>query len=168
QVGHAQLLLTDATQLKVLLDSRLARHPEERPSRSEEPALHPAFDPASYQRGFLSALDQQIGNEFTRLCLDAGGCPQESGSPDCTDCSFRQFAPHLPLTLEAVAPSLSAKIADSQQLFIDVSGSSGEPQVPFQSEFIRSDHWAGSVTAELTALTAKTRARANALVATDR
>src|SRR5204862_2660979 len=51
--GYEQLLLTDATQLKLLLDFRLARHPEERPSRSEEPDIHPAFDPASYQRGFL-------------------------------------------------------------------------------------------------------------------
>src|SRR5204862_3998785 len=141
QGGYEQLLLTDATQLKLLLDFRLdtAGIPELRPSRSEEPDLHPAFDPASYQRGFLSALDQQIGNEFTRLCLDAGGCPQESGSPDCTDCTFAQFAPHLPLTLEAVAPSLSAKIADSQPLFIDVSGSSGLPQAPYHSAIVQSD-----------------------------
>src|SRR5712691_1622311 len=139
QGGYEQLLLTDATQLKLLLDFRLARHPEERPLRSEEPDLHPGFDPASYQRGFLSALDQQIGNEATRLCLDAGSWPEESGSPDCTNCTFAQFAPHLPLTLEAVAPSLSAKIADSQPLFIDVSGSSGVAQAPFQYEFVRSD-----------------------------
>src|SRR5437762_7872223 len=39
QGGYEQLLLTDATQLKLLLDFRLARHPEERPSRSEEPDL---------------------------------------------------------------------------------------------------------------------------------
>ena len=168
QGGYEQLLLTDATQLKLLLDFRLARHPEERPSRSEEPDLHPAYDPASYQRGFLSALDQQIGNEFTRLCLDAGGCPQESGSPDCTDCTFAQFAPHLPLTLEAVAPSLSAKIADSQPLFIGVSGSSGEPQAPFQSEFVQSDRRAASFAKKLAALTGQTKARANALVAGDR
>ena len=73
QGGYEQLLLTDATQLKLLLDFRLdtAGIPELRPSRSEEPDLLPAFDPASYQRGFLSALDQQIGNEATRLCLDA-------------------------------------------------------------------------------------------------
>jgi signal transduction histidine kinase len=168
QGGYEQLLLTDATHLKQVVDFRLAYHPNERPSRSDEPDLHPHFDPASYQRGFLSALDQQIGNEFVRLCLDAGDCPQESGSTGCTTCSYRQFAPHLPLNLEAVAPSLSTKIADSQQLFIDVTGSSGEPQAPFQSEFTRSDRWAGSVKAQLAALTAKTRARANALVATDR
>ena len=47
QGGYEQLLLTDATQLKLLLDFRLARHPEERPSRSEEPDLQPGFDPAS-------------------------------------------------------------------------------------------------------------------------
>jgi signal transduction histidine kinase len=167
QGGYEQLLLTDAAQLKHVIDFRLAPHPNERPLRSEEPDLHPTFDPASYQRGFLSALDQQIGNEFVRLCLDAGDCPQESGNTGCTTCSYRQFAPHLPLTLEAVAPSLSTKIADSQQLFTDVAGSSGRPQAPLQSEFISSDHWAGSVRAELAALTAKTRARADVLVATD-
>jgi signal transduction histidine kinase len=171
QGGYEQLLLTDATQLKLLLDFRLdtAGIPNLRPSRSGERDL-PHFDPNSYGRGFLSALDQQIGNEFIRLCLDAGGCPQESGSSGCTTCSFRQFAPHLPLTLEAVAPSLSAKIADSQQLFTDIPGSSGESQASLylQSEFIRSHHWAGSVKAELAALTAKTRVRATALVASDR
>ena len=191
QGGYEQLLLTDATQLKQLLDYRItppSNKPgapsNEAPSRSDEPDLQ-AFDPASYQRGFLSALDQQIGNEFERLCLDAGlggrnshpipaqppgssRCPQESGSPSCTTCSFRQFAPHLPLTLEAVAPSLSAKIADNSQLFIDVSGSSGTPQAPFQSEFIRSDRWAASFAAKLAVLTRQTKARADALVASDR
>src|SRR5919197_4483251 len=84
--AYEQLLLTDATQLKQLLDLRLGRLYDlnDRPSRSEEPDL-PAFDPASYQRGFLSALDQQIGNEFNRLCLDAGvprsTLPGENGCP---------------------------------------------------------------------------------------
>src|SRR5439155_22464253 len=58
QGGYEQLLLTDATQLKLLLDFRLARHPNGRPLRSDETDL-PAFDPDSYQRGFLSAFDQQ-------------------------------------------------------------------------------------------------------------
>jgi signal transduction histidine kinase len=167
-----QLLLTDATQLKELLDFRLgtAGIPELRPVRPEEADL-PHYDPDSYQRGFLSALDQQIGNEFERLCLDAGGggCPQESGSPSsCTNCSFRQFAPHLPVTLEAVAPSLSAKLADSQQLFVDVSGSSGEQQARFQSAFVQSDRSAALFAAKLAVLTRQTQGRANALVATDR
>src|SRR5438046_7476220 len=162
QGGYEQLLLTDATQLKLLLDFRLgtAGIPNLRPVSPDESDL-PHYDPDSYQRGFLSALDQQIGNEFTRLCLDAGGCPERSGSPDCTNCSFRQFAPHLPLTLEAVAPSLSAKLADSQQLFVDVSGSSGEQQAPFQSEFVRSEQSAALLAAKLAALTGKTRTRAN-------
>jgi len=170
QGGYEQLLLTDATQLKLLLDFRLgtAGIPNLRPLRSDEGTSLPHYDPNSYARGFLSALDQQIGNEMNRLCLDAGTCPQESGSSDCTNCSFRQFAPHLPLTLEAVAPSLSAKIADGRQLFIDVSGSSGEPQAPFQSEFIRADKLAASFAARLAVLTGQTRARADALVAADR
>jgi signal transduction histidine kinase len=161
QGGYEQLLQTDATQLKQVIDLRLGRlyNLNNRLSPSEEPDL-PAFDPDSYQRGFLSALDQQIGNEFARLCIDAGvrtNCRQSWQRP-----------PHLPLTLHSVAPSLSAKIVNSQQLFADVAGSSGTPQAPFQSEFVQSDHWAGSVTAELAALTARTRARATALAATDR
>src|ERR1051325_5348662 len=96
QGGYEQLLLTEATHLKLLLDFRLARHPEERPSRSEEPDLHPAYDPASYQRGFLSRLDRRVATGSPRLCLAAGGSPQESGSPDCTDCPSAQFAPPLP------------------------------------------------------------------------
>src|SRR6516225_9554247 len=58
QGGYEQLLLTDATQLKQLLDFRLGNHPNQRPLPSDEPDLR-AFDPDSYQRGFLSALDQQ-------------------------------------------------------------------------------------------------------------
>src|SRR6266536_4728642 len=68
QGGYEQLLLTDATQLKQVIDLRLGRfyRLNDRPLPSETPS------PASYQRGFLSALDQQIGNEVDRLCLDAG------------------------------------------------------------------------------------------------
>src|SRR5437667_4361949 len=63
QGGYEQLLLTDATQLKLLLDFRLgtAGIPNLRPLRSDETSL-PHYDPNSYGRGFLSALDQQIGN----------------------------------------------------------------------------------------------------------
>src|SRR5206468_2843083 len=46
---YEQLLLTDATQLKELLDVRLGPGSNERPSRSDEPDLR-TFDPASYQR----------------------------------------------------------------------------------------------------------------------
>src|SRR5262245_55840308 len=56
---YEQLLLTDATQLKQLLDYRIGPGSNERPSRSDEPDLR-HFDPASYQRGYLSVEDQQI------------------------------------------------------------------------------------------------------------
>src|SRR5436190_13666708 len=64
QGGYEQLLLTDATQLKQLLDYRGG--PDSNQGVS-----------ASYQLGFFSAFDQQVGFEFERLCLDAGGggCP---------------------------------------------------------------------------------------------
>src|SRR6266496_3834962 len=168
---YEQLLQTDATQLKQLLDLRLGRlyRLNDRPLPSETP------NPASYQRGFLSALDQQIGNEVTRLCLDAGAgdCLAESLAP-----------PHLPLTLEAVAPSLSRKLkaVDSTApgsapidpvckrfaLFFCITASSGTPQRPIQPLLVRADAWAASFAERLAVLTRKTQARANALVATDR
>ena len=178
QGGYEQLLLTDATQLKLLLDFRLdtAGIPELRPSRSEEPDLLPAFDPASYQRGFLSALDLQIGNEVTRLCLDAGD----------GDCLLAEglAPPHLSLTLEAVAPSLLRKLkaVDSTApgsaptdpackrfaLFFCIAASSGTPQRPIKPLLVRADRWAASFAAKLAVLTRKTQVRADALVATDR
>ena len=53
QGGYEQLLLTDATQLKQLIDLRLGRfyRLNDRPLPSETPS------PASYQRGFLSVED---------------------------------------------------------------------------------------------------------------
>ena len=192
--AYEQLLLTDATQLKQLLDLRLGRLYDlnDRPSRSEEPDL-PAFDSASYQRGFLSALDQQVGNEFGRLCVDAGGA-------DCPGVQSKA-PPQLPLTLHAVAPSLWRKLGGSDaganiwptialwkangsrplDLFVLVSAASGYPQGPhrprpklgdivsdYQPFFVRADEWAASFRKGLATLTAKTRARANPLVASDR
>jgi signal transduction histidine kinase len=175
QGGYEQLLLTDATQLKQLLDFRLntAGISNLRPDRSDETSLR-HYDPDSYERGFLSALDQQIGNEWTRLCFDAGDAKQTEfrdtiggGTYHCTSPSA---APHLPLTLHSVAPALSTKIADSMQLLVAVAGASGLPQdrFPHPADRLQGDHWAGSVRAELAALTAKTQARADALVAADR
>ena len=57
----------------------------------------------------------------------------------------------------------------ASQLFIDAAGPLRlATQAPYHSEFVRSDRWAGSVKAKLAVLTGKTKARANALVATDR
>jgi HAMP domain-containing protein len=177
---YEQLLQTDATQLKQLLDYRVRRPSNqpgapsnEAPSRSDEADL-PAFDPASYQRGFLSALDQQIGNEFSRLCLDAGG----------GDCLANGVAPpHLPLTLKAVAPSLLRKLeavgATAFGLpygspmcrsfpFFCVAASSGTPQGKIRPFAVESDRLAASFAKRLAVLTRQTRARADALVASDR
>jgi signal transduction histidine kinase len=53
-------------------------------------------------------------------------------------------------------------------LFFTVSGSSGTPQRPFHPLFVRADKWAASFAAKLAVLTGQTKARANAVVATDR
>ena len=172
---YEQRLLTDATQLKQLLDYRRGPGSNERPSRSDEPDLQ-AFDPASYQRGYLSLEDQQIGNEVERLCLDAG-------VGDCL--ANNQTPPHLPLTLEAVAPSLWRKLeavdsvafgsalswrdpACRPSLFFCIAASSGLRQGPVYPLVVRADRWAASFAAKLAVLTGKTRARADALVAADR
>ena len=165
QAVYEQLLLTDATQLQQVIERRLSSFTEPLPSESPSPA--------AYDRGFLSALDQQIGGEWSRLCFDAGDAKQTEFTDPVAGTVYHCAQgtwplPHLPLTLHSVAPSLSAKIADSQQLFVHVAGSSGLAQAPFRSEFISSDRQAGSFKAELAHLTAKTRARATALVATDR
>jgi signal transduction histidine kinase len=170
QGGYEQLLLTDATQLQQLLDVRLGRVYDLNDvlSRSDEPDLR-HFDPASYERGFLSSLDQQVGNEFNRLCLDAGVRPM--GGPYATwGCPTDQaFLPkNLPLRLDTVAPSLYRELARHGPSFFPIAGASGLPQQPFESRFARADDWTAAFAAKLAALTAKTRARANALVASDR
>ena len=168
QAVYEQLLLTDATQLQQVIERRLSYFTEPLPSESPSPA--------AYDRGFLSALDQQIGNEFTRLCVDtrAAECLSNPG-----------VAPlHLPLTLEAVAPSLLRKllavdsiangstpadpVCSRFALFFCITGSSGTPQRPVDSLVVRADQWAASFAKRLAVLTRKTQARANALVATDR
>jgi signal transduction histidine kinase len=183
QGGYEQLLLTDATQLKLLLDVRLGRlyNLDNRLSPSDERDLR-HFDPASYLRGFLSALDQQIGNEFNRLCIDAGGAPpphagvcldlvggprggcrQQNASFGC-----QSSRSHLPLTLRAVAPSLYKQLKDEVLPFYNVSGSSGTPQGPVYSLIVHVDNWAARFAAKLVVLTRESKARANALVAADR
>src|SRR5215831_4192367 len=116
QGGYEQLLLTDATHLRQMIDLRLSHlyMLNDRPARSDELDLR-HYDADSYQRGFLSGLDQQIGNEFARLCVDAGVWRQTH--PTCRQ-SWQRL-PHLPLTLHSVAPSLSANLVrvSGQQLF---------------------------------------------------
>jgi signal transduction histidine kinase len=183
---YEQLLLTDATQLKESLDWRIGPGSNERPSRSDEPDLR-TFDPASYQRGYLSAEDQRIGGEFTRLCLDAGAGVEAAhcliDNPDNLTLA------HLPLTLHAVAPSLYRKFQgvavplatdagrplvapnsafNDVSLFLTVTSASGYPQGPYYPFDVRADRWAASFSKKLAVLTSKTQARADALVAANR
>jgi signal transduction histidine kinase len=168
QAVHEQLLLTDATQLKQAIDTRLDREPE------------------AHQLGavtalwVLSAFNHTIGNEANRLCLDAGFQPQAPRQfPAAGKCLFRESTPHLPLTLHAVAPSLSRKLASLGGPVVDANGNnsiplfwaisaSGTPQDPLHPLLVRGDKWAASFAAKLAVLTRKTQARADALVAADR
>ena len=174
---YEQLLLTDATQLKQLLDYRVGPGSNERPLRSDERDLR-HFDPASYQRGYLSLEDQQIGNEFGRLCQDAG----------TGDCLAGVVSPRrVPLTLAAVAPSLLRRLdavdlpapgitlddpaacIEAHAPFFCLSGSSGTPQDRgIRSLAIHDDRWAASFAKKLAVVTKKTQTRADALVAADR
>ena len=153
---YEQLLHTDATQLNQLIDYWLGPGSNERPSRSDESNL-PHYDPDSYQRGYLSAWEQQIGTEFGRLCLDAG-----------VTCDPQAKPPHLPLTLHAVAPSLSQNLEDATETFFQFSGASGMPQGPVHPLAVSAYQWATAFAAKLAVLTAMTRTRANGLVAADR
>jgi signal transduction histidine kinase len=184
---YEQLLLTDASQLKLLLDYRRGPGSNERPSRSDEPLLR-NFDPASYQLGYLSLEDQVIGNEVNRLCVDAGvgpclGAPNAGGefaTPSNQTLSLDDVAPSLGRKLVAVdstgytGPITSIQPVDpagcmrAHSLFFCLAGSSGTPQRPVYSLVIRADRWAGSFATKLAVLTRTTRARADALVAADR
>ncbi len=163
QGGYEQLLLTDATQLKQVIDLRLGRlySLNDRPSRSDEPDL-PAFDPASYQRGFLSALDQQIGNEYFRLCLDAGAAC--SSIPICCHPSRTCRSPSTPSRRRC-----TAKIAEQPVALLPrlrrLRPATGSSSFASSSKVTK---WAASLAAKLAVLTRKTQARADALVAADR
>src|SRR5262249_34671371 len=135
----------------------------------EEPA-RPICSPRSSEGGSLSSLAEGSGGEFSQLCLDAGVGRLGFVEGGNYYCGQPSLPPRLPLTLYSVAPSLFAKIAsrNTQQLFIGVSGSSGTPQAPYQSRFVRSAGLAASFAAELDVLTRQTQARATALAATNR
>src|SRR5262249_41599217 len=167
QGGYEQLLLTDATHLRQMIDLRLSHlyMLNDRPARSDELDLR-HYDADSYQRGFLSGLDQQIGNEFARLCVDAGVWRQTH--PPCP--RGGQPLPPFPPTLHSVAPSLSANLVNvsGQQLFLYVGSSGMAQDASVQSQVVQSRHWAAPFATKLATLTATTRARADALVAADR
>jgi type II secretory pathway pseudopilin PulG len=96
QAVYEQLLLTDATQLKQAILRRL--------QGPDNPVLGPRG-----RKWIFYAYDSRIVDEANRLCLDAGFQPN-SGPPVAGKCLFRQSTPHLPLTLHAVAPSLSRNL----------------------------------------------------------
>ncbi|MGB2952444.1 MAG: HAMP domain-containing protein, partial [Gaiellaceae bacterium] len=153
---YEQLLLTDATQLKTTLDYRL------------RPAVTAPGVPVP--QTVFAALGNLIDGEWNRLCLDGGLRPLFVDiTPTPGECFPDNQRTHRPLTLDAVAPSLSRKLADSVTLFWAINLESGESSSPPRSHLmIRGDKWAASFAAKLAPLTARTRARADALVASDR
>jgi signal transduction histidine kinase len=152
---YEQLLLTDATQLKTTIDYRL------RPG---------VIIPGGLSDSFYAALGNLIDGEWNRLCLDAGLRPLfVERTPTPGECFPDNKRRHAPLTLHAVAPSLSRTLADSVTLFWAINLQSGQPPVPLRSHLMmRGDKWAASFAAKLAVLTRETQARANALVASDR
>ena len=167
QAVYEQLVLTDATQLKDAIDTRLDR----------ESAAHELG--ARTGLWVLGAFNHTIGGVANRLCLDAGFQPVAPGQvPVAGRCGFRQSTPHLPLTLHAVAPSLSRYLGTFGGLVVDAYGyrvpllftisGQGPQEDPHRSHYVRADKWVATFAARLTVLTRRTRARANALVASDR
>jgi signal transduction histidine kinase len=168
QAVYEQLLLTDATQLKGAIDTRLDR------------------ESAANRLGrftglwVLSAFNHTIGDVANRLCLDAGFEPIAPGAlPAARACYFRESTPDEPLTLHAVAPSLARSLGSfggpevvdaygmTMPLLWLISGS-GIPQGPLHHLFVRGDKWVASFAAKLAVLTQQTQARADGLVASNR
>ncbi|MGB2874116.1 MAG: HAMP domain-containing sensor histidine kinase [Gaiellaceae bacterium] len=152
---YEQLLLGETTQLKTTIGYRL------------RPGLTPPGTSAPLPDSFYAALGNLIDGEWNRLCLDAGMRPLlVERDPVPGECFPGWPGPHLPLTLHGVAPSLSRKLAHSVALFWAINLHFGPPLHSLL--MIRGDKWAASFAPKLASLTAKTRARANALVASDR
>ena len=164
QAVYEQLLLTDATQLKQAILRRL------------EGPDNPTVGPRG-RKWIFSAYDERIVDEANRLCLDAGFQPAAPSPPVAGKCLFRQSTPHLPLTLHAVAPSLSRNLGSFGGLAVDplgnsvpllwaISESEGDNHNPHL--FVRAGRWAASFATKLAVLNRQTQARADALVASDR
>ena len=170
QAVYEQLLLTDATQLKQAIDSAVV---------DESTGNHELGGPPRQKVGLLGRCRAGSATRSNRLCLDAGFRQLVPGNlPTVGECRSRRSTPHLPLTLHAVAPSLSGYLAGFGGSAPDVLGNSfpllwvisasGTPQDPSRSLFVRGGQMGGFVRGEARRLTRKTQARADALVAADR
>jgi len=167
QTLYEQLLLTDATQLKEAIDTRLNRESA-------------AYDNGPYTATWvLSGYDHTIADVANRLCLNAGFRAIPPGPPPTARaCIFREPVRHVPLTLRAVAPSLSRTLGTFGGPAVDVNGmtmpvlwvigESGTPQRPIHHLFVRADKWVASFATKLAVLAGRTQAHADALAATDR
>jgi signal transduction histidine kinase len=142
---YLQLLLTEATQLRQTIDTRL--HASSTP-------LHRRDIPVA-DLWYASAQDQAIGTEFTRLCLDAG---QDCGVP----------TPGRPFIQGAVPPSVLRKLHGIASLFFLINSAYGSPQGPVRPRIVQADRWATSFARQLAALTHQARISADELVAANR
>jgi signal transduction histidine kinase len=140
QAVYEQLLLADANHVKASIDSRLV-------------------STASTKR-FGSQLDQTITSEFNQLCDDAGlgGCVGPS------------IPTPLPLALRTLDFALYNALQASVQNFYPIAGDL-PPGVPYPAvipTLNHADRTARGLAVKLDGLASRTRARANALVATNR
>jgi signal transduction histidine kinase len=134
-----QLVLTDATQLKRAIESRI-----------NAPA-GPGFAEA-----FGSGLDQAIGSDVGQLCVDSG-----------LDCFVG--TPHFgSFHLSAVDPKAFELFSTSVPLFYGIVNADDGGTSFVQSTLRRTDRFATSFAAQVGVDARETRARANALVAANR
>jgi signal transduction histidine kinase len=172
--AYEQVLLTDTQNLKQLVQFRLYRYTD---------LLHA---PTAYRRGYWAALDLQVEQAYTRLCIDANAqsFPQIIADQHEPGLLPRKSIRGRSASLASIAPALAQQLQgidlpihgrNPPSLFDTIGESAGglngpNKFVPLGIEFYlhRGARWAASFARSLAALSTKTQARANALVAGDR
>jgi signal transduction histidine kinase len=139
QAVGLQIVLTDATQLKRAIDSRINA-----PGGPE------------FRKGFGSRLDQAIGRDMGQVCVDSG-LKCFFGEPN-----FGSFH------LADVDPKAFELLSTSVPLFYPIINADVGGVSVVQSTLRRTDRFATSFASLVAADARETRARANALVAANR
>jgi len=139
QAVGLQIVLTDATQLKRTIESRIN-----------------APGGPGFRKGFGSGLDQVIGTDMGQLCVDSG-LKCFFGEPN-----FGSFH------LAEVDPKAFELLSTSVPLFYPIINADVGGVSVVQSTLRRTDRFATSFASQVGADARETRARANALVAANR